>query len=126
MMKPCNMYLNYKITNKLLSKVIDKDYNGKWKIRLNPHRFFLNKTNYEYWKNNIEIIEIHSDSTYTFDELDEIRKEIIRNLNMILRCIDNENHNVIKRVELRFNSESHYQPRPIDVNYQDIQYRIFE
>ena len=78
-----NMYLKYKITNRLIGKVINKDYNGKWKIRLNPHRFFLNNTNYEYWKNNIEIIEIHCDSTYTFDELDDIRKEIISNLNMI-------------------------------------------
>ena len=126
MTKPCNIYLNYKIINKLISKVIKEDYNGKWELKLNLHRYFLNRTNYEYWKNNIELVELHYETTYTFEELDSIRMDIIRNLNMILRCIDNENHNVIKRVELRFNSESHYHHRSIDVNSQDIQYRIFE
>lgn len=100
-----NIYQNYRITNKLICRVIDTDYNGKWKLKLNANRFILNRSNYDYWKNNIEVIELHCDSTFTFDELDEIRIQIMSNLNSILKCIELENYKEISKLYLIINNQ---------------------
>lgn len=92
-----NIYLKYKITNKFIRRVIDEDYNGKWKLRLNPTRFISNRTNYDYWKNNIEKVELQCNSTFTFEELESIRIKVISNLNYILQCIElDKNKETIK------------------------------
>lgn len=103
MIRPTNMYLNYKITNKLIGKVIDKEYNGKWKLRLNPNRYFLNRTNFDYWLKNIEKIELQCNSSFTLDELRILEKDIIDYLNMILITIDVENNQYLSNIDIIVN-----------------------
>ena len=103
MIRPSNMYLNYKITNKFICKVIEKDFNGKWKLRLNPHRYFLNRTNYKFWVSNIEVVELQCATTYTYTELTNLRNHIINHLNIIILCVNDEEHNSIKDIELKIN-----------------------
>lgn len=99
-MKPCNLYLNYKITNKLIRKIINNDYNGKWDLKLSPKHYVLNRTNNNDCKNIIELVELQCMSIFTFEELDLIRIEIIRNLNTISKCIESHNYKETAKLEL--------------------------
>lgn len=103
MKRPSNIYLNYKITNKLLQRVVENEFKKKWRLRLNPHRYILNRTNNKYWNSNIELVDINIETTYTYCELTSLKNQIITNLNIINFCLYKSESREIIDVELKIN-----------------------
>ena len=97
------LYYTYKLVNKLLNRAIIQDFGADVSIRLNPLKFILNRTHYHFWVEGVEQISITIKHPVTLNELKIIEEKILSNINMILKCVELENYNEVKKVDVLIN-----------------------
>lgn len=97
------LYYTYKLVNKLLTQAIKQDFGSDVSIRLNPMKFFLNRTHYYFWVEGVEQISVAVKHPVTLNELKMIEEKILSNINMILKCVELENYNEVKKVDVLIN-----------------------
>ncbi len=98
-----SLYFSYKLVNKLLSRALLQDFGAHVSIRLNPLKFILNRTHYHFWVEGVEQISITIKYPVTLNELKIIEEKILSNINMILKCVELENYNEVKKVDVLIN-----------------------
>ena len=97
------LYKNYKLVNKLLSRAIQQDLGDDVLIILSPLKYILNRTHYYFWVKGIEQISVTVQHPVPLDELKIIELKILSNINMILNCVEMENYKEVKKVEVLIN-----------------------
>jgi len=94
------LYYAYKLVNKLLIRSVTQDYGKDIVIKLNPNKFFLNRTHYSFWVDSIEQVSVTVNYPISLEELNKIEKLTLYNINIILKCIELDNYKEIRRLDL--------------------------
>jgi hypothetical protein len=99
MTKP-QLYITYKLINKLLIRSVTQDYGKDIVIKLNPNKFILNRTHYCFWIDSIEQVSVTVNYPISLRELNKIEKLIMFNMNIILKCVEMEDYKELKKLDL--------------------------
>jgi hypothetical protein len=99
-MKDLQLFKEYKLVNKLLIRSVTQDYGTDIVIKLNPNKFFLNRTHYSFWVDCIEQVSVTVNYPISLTELNKIEKLTLYNINIILKCIELDNYKEIRRLDL--------------------------
>ena len=99
MTKP-QLYITYKLINKLLSRSITQDYGNDIVIKLNPNKFFLNRTHYCFWVDCVEQVSVTVNYPISLEELNKIEKLTLYNINIILKCVEMDDYKEIRKLDL--------------------------
>lgn len=98
-MSATNLYITYKLINRLLYRAMKQEVGQKVTVRLNPLRFIFNRTNYFYWVEGIELVLVSIKKPITLRELNLLEELILFNINMILKCIEFESFREVKKID---------------------------
>lgn len=90
----------YTLLNKVLNKLIKKEFGKQYSIRLNSLCFIANRTNVFYYKPCSEKITLKSLKPINVNELLLIREFLLLHINSALMCIDNTNYMEVIEVEI--------------------------
>ena len=94
------LYITYKLINKLLIRSMTQDYGKDIVIKLNPNKFILNRTHYCFWVDCVEQVTVTVSYPISLEELNKIEKLTLYNINIILKCIELDNYKEIRRLDL--------------------------
>ena len=94
------LYITYKLINKLLIRSVTQDYGKDIVIKLNPNKFILNRTHYSFWVDCVEQVSVTVNYPISLEELNKIEKLTLYNINIILKCIELDNYKEIRRLDL--------------------------
>ena len=94
------LYANYRLINKLLSKSIRQEFGSQITINLNPLKYMLNRTHYSFWVEGTEQVSLDIRQPVSLKELNYIENRLLSILNMILKCVELENFKEVKKVNV--------------------------
>jgi len=94
------LYSNYRLINNLLSKSIRQEFGSHIIINLNPLKYMLNRTHYNFWVEGVEQVSLDIRQPVSLKELNHIEAKLLASLNMILKCVELENFKEIKKVNI--------------------------
>ena len=99
-MKDPQLYITYKLINKLLIRSVTQDYGKDIVIKLNPNKFILNRTHYCFWLDSIEQVSVTVNYPISLQELNKIEKLIMFNMNIIFKCVEMDDYKEIMKLDL--------------------------
>lgn len=94
------LYKNYRLINNLLDKSIRQEFGNHITINLNPLKYMLNRTHYNYWVEGVEQVSLDIKHPVSLKEINHIDVRLLSILNMILKCVELENFKEIKKVNV--------------------------
>ena len=94
------LYTNYRLINKLLSKSIKQEFGSHISINLNPLKYMLNRTHYSFWIEGYEQVSLDIRQPVSLKELNHIENRLLSIINMILKCVELENFKEVKKVNV--------------------------
>ena len=90
----------YVLLNKVLNKLIKKEFGKQYSIRLNSLYFIANRTDIFYFYPCSEKITLKSLKPIDSKELNLIKEFLLFNINSALMCIDNTNYMEVIEIDL--------------------------
>jgi hypothetical protein len=94
------LYINYRIINNLLAKSIKQEFGSHILVNLNPLKYMLNRTHYNFWVEGTEQVSLDIRQPVSLKELNHIENRLLSVLNMILKCVELENFKGVKKVNV--------------------------
>ena len=94
------LYITYKLINKLLIRSMTQDYGKDIVIKLNPNKFILNRTHYCFWVDCVEQVTVTVSYPISLEELNKIERLTLNNINIILKCVEIGDYKEIRKLDL--------------------------
>jgi hypothetical protein len=93
--------LNIKVCNRLLNKIMKRDYGYDYSFRINPIIYIDNRSLIPKKVHLSEMVYVKLKSSITFDEREKIRKDLNKNINLLFTIIEGREYRPILDIKLK-------------------------
>lgn len=98
--------LNIRVCNRLLNKIMKRDYGYDYFFRINPITYMNNRVLIPEKVHLSELVYIKLKSSISSNEREKIREEIKENINLLLKLIEGNEYRPILDVKLKLYNSS--------------------
>lgn len=93
--------LNVRVCNRLLNKIMKRDYGYDYSFRINPITYMNNRVLIPTKVHLSEMVYIKLKESITFDEREKIRKDLNKNINLLFTIIEGREYRPILDIKLK-------------------------
>jgi hypothetical protein len=93
--------LNVRVGNRMLNKIMKRDYGYDYSFRINPINYIDNRVLIPKKVHLSEMIYIKLKGSITFDEREKIRKDLNKNINLLFTIIEGRDYRPVLDIKLK-------------------------
>jgi len=93
--------LNVRVGNRMLNKIMKRDYGYDYFFRINPIVYMTNRVLIPEKVHLSEMVCVRLKRSITFDEREKIRKELNENINLLFTLIEGKDYRPILDIKLK-------------------------
>lgn len=93
--------LNVRVGNRILNKIMKRDYGYDYFFRINPIIYMTNRVLIPKKIHLSEMVYVKLKGSITFEERERIRKELNKNINLLLTLIEGIEYRPVLDIKLK-------------------------
>ncbi len=93
--------LNVRVGNRMLNKIMKRDYGYDYFFRINPIIYMTNRVLIPKKIHLSEMVYVKLKGSITFEEREKIRKELNKNINLLLTLIEGIEYRPVLDIKLK-------------------------
>ena len=94
--------LNVRVGNKMLNKIMKRDYGYDYFFRINPIIYMTNRVLIPKKIHLLEMVYVKLNGSISFEEREIIRKDLNKNINLLFTLIEGRDYRPILDIKLKF------------------------